>query len=171
MKKINYILSFIVISILGFVSCDTYPKYEKDFSATYPLNGEYYVKLYKTNSSTPVSSGYFKLYLYNASNDGKDSVWVDCNLKNNSTSIVKFKVKAPANVEGRSFDSGVLRNNKDVTVSFQSSKVELKDLPNHDSIYFTVNFKNSATGLDSTFVVGGHRRTGFEQGTGYGDGL
>ncbi len=44
MKPIKY-LFFLMFALVTFASCDTYGDYEQEFAPTYPLGGQYYVKV------------------------------------------------------------------------------------------------------------------------------
>jgi hypothetical protein len=164
-KKSFYLILLSVIFALS--SCDTYPDYEIEYLPTYPLNGEYFVKNYNSNMERVVN--YYKLTIYNTATAGKDSIWVDNKAGNGTGNFYKFKVKVKCDVDNRTFDQSDVADiqTEGLVVSLTNTKVFVNQWPVNDSIYMTVRYRTSL-GTDSTFIIAGHRRTGFEDGTGYG---
>jgi hypothetical protein len=161
---------------IGIISaCDTYPKYEIEYTATYPLNGEYYVRHYSNAVVMVNSVSSYKMTIYNTANAGKDSIWVDSRVANKGATFYIFKIEAKADVDNRVFDQSnavdVADNTQTVTLS--DTKIYTNTWPAHDSIYMKVKIHKVAGAVvsDTSFVIAGHRKTGFEPGTGYGQGL
>lgn len=86
MKPIKY-LFFLVFALMTFASCDTYGDYEQEFAPTYPLGGQYYVKVFDENNQEIVmhqmTSGGVTynvygtyMYLYNTADNDKDKIWI-----------------------------------------------------------------------------------------------
>lgn len=93
MKKYSLIL--IGIFALFFTSCefldglDDYKDPDVQYTATYPLNGEWYVHLDRLSGADPNSdaaadwtldpygAGYTKIFLYNTASNRSDSIWID----------------------------------------------------------------------------------------------
>jgi len=177
MNKINIIIPILIFAFVSiFVSCETYPDFEPGFSDTYPFNGEYYVRNYDLAEDTLISNSYYNLFMYNkAVNPDKNMIWIE-----SSAGIggVNFKVDNKVDFEKYSFDgdleyfvNGVL--NQKLTIS--NSKLDLKEKNKNgpDSIYYTIRIEkfDSNTGLPFdtlNYIVKGHRKTGWEEGTGYG---
>lgn len=86
MKSIKYLL-FLTFALVAFASCDTYGDYDQEFAPTYPLGGQYYVKvLDENNQEIPMhqmKSGEVTynvygtyMYLYNTAANDKDKIWI-----------------------------------------------------------------------------------------------
>ena len=82
MKPIKY-LFFMMFALVALASCDTYGDYDQEFSPTYPLGGQYYVKVYDSNNQempmhTASGSNVYGtyLYLYNTADNDKDKLWI-----------------------------------------------------------------------------------------------
>jgi len=120
--------------------------YEKKMSATYPISGDWSV-IY-TLRGTP--DGPYILSTYNTSFGGADTVWI-----NDNGNFREFTVKAKANVPNRTFEinRGIDIWHNDTTTIMNGRII------NNDSIHFLLMF---ASLPGDTFIVAGHRRTGFE---------
>ncbi len=181
MKYIKIQFIFILFITVSFYSCDLYPDWNSyvEYSDTYPLNGEYYVRDFDFNQDTLVEDWY-KIYIYNkANNSGADSVWVDNATGHPTGGSVsynyKFKIKTKADMDNLSFNcvkagtvSGSNINPVDsaVTVTITNSKVFVlsKDINDStpDSIYFEFTFYDKYGNETGKFKTYGHRKTGWE---------
>src|SRR5208283_1443464 len=103
MKKYNLIIFSILIICL--FSCrkqiDTYVPVNPGNTATYPLNGEYWVRLDSVKAISggdttwvldPYGLSYQKITLYNTATNVSDSIWVD-----DLNDLLGIKVKATCN--------------------------------------------------------------------------
>lgn len=86
MKSIKYLL-FLTFALVVFASCDTYGDYDQEFAPTYPLGGQYYVKVLDENNqeipmhrmtSEGVTYNVYGtyMYLYNTAANDKDKIWI-----------------------------------------------------------------------------------------------
>lgn len=170
-KKIFHIILIGISLILVINGCrkdiDTYKKVDPGKSSTYPLNGEYWVRLDAATiagSDTtwdvdPYGIGYAKIMISNTSTDKGDSIWVD-----DLGKIWDFKVKTACNPALRTFsvtkgvdiylnDTTTIKNGKlilDKGITKSGNKT--------DSIYMVIKWKSDAT----TYRLSGVRRTGFQ---------
>jgi membrane-bound inhibitor of C-type lysozyme len=169
-KILNIFLSGLLL-ILIINGCrkeiDTYKKVNPGQTATYPLNGEYFVMIDlatiigadTTWTIDPFGLGHNKIMLYNTASNRSDSIWVD-DLGN----IWNFKVKATCNPTARTFsiikgqdimlgDTTTIKNgqlilNKGITKSGNKT----------DSICMIIHWASDA----SIYRLSGVRRTGFQ---------
>ena len=142
--KIIKLTLIIGVIILGFTSCKK--EYEKKYSATYPISGDWYV----TYKYIGTDYGPYVLSIYNTAFGGADTVWVDDNTK-----FWNFKVKAKANVPAKTFE---INQGTDVYLNDTTTIINGRIIGN-DSIHFLVFF---ASDKPDTIIVSGHRKTGFE---------
>jgi len=180
-NKLRNIL-FIVLVLSSIAACNK--DFQVEYTATYPLNGEYFVKDYyysgegaaiKIDSvykegTTPVA--FYWLFVYNTAAATKDTVWVDgINSRPAGTSVSKFKIKAKADVANRSFSTdGKTIQTISGSVMVDNCKIILKNesgfSANHpDSIWFTYTVVKN--GITQKILTAGHRKTGYEPGTGW----
>jgi len=177
---ITYFVAFIVISL--FSMCETYPKWDRDieYSDTYPVSGEYYVRDFDFDADTLLEDWY-KIYIYNKSyNPTKDSVWIDNVTGHPSTGTDKyeysFKVKTKINKDALSFNGvklGNVRNgdvnplSEAISVTIENSFVidRSQDITDAtpDSIYFEFTYYETDGTVLKKIKTYGHRKTGWEE--------
>ena len=180
MKK----LVFFIISMIILVSaCETYPDWKEyvEYSSTYPISGEYYVRDFDSNTDTLVTDWY-KLYIYNtAYNPNGDSVWIDNKAGNPNTGFSNypyvFKIRTKADTVNLTFDiekAGSISGNRAYptsdanTVTIKNSHIwhYAKDIDDFsaqpDSIYFEMELYDSNGSLIRSLIIKGHRKTGWE---------
>jgi len=172
------ILSFVVL----LASCDMYPDWNNyvEYSDVYPVCGEYYVQDYDVDTDTVIADGeWYVLYIYNKSyNPTKDSIWIDSRLGHPagvSDYNYKYKIKCSTDTVALTFDvdrtgdvvgSNVNPLDSAIEVSISNSKIwdltETIEDPTPDSIYFELSYYDKFGNLSKSFVVKGHRKTGWE---------
>lgn len=178
MKSIFKII--LVTLVLFIVSCDLYPDWTEyvEYSDTYPISGEYYVRDFDINTDTLVTDWY-QLYIYNKSfNPTKDSIWID-NRTGHPAGVsdygYKFKIKCKADTNNLSFNveksgdivaANVNPIDSAITVTIANSQVwdmseDISD-PTPDSIYFEFTYYDKFGVEKRTLKVAGHRKTGWE---------
>ena len=148
MKKI-FSAKALLISGLLFLGISCQKDYEKEYSWSYPLSGDWTVNV----SVGEDVFGPFYIKTYNTS-FGQDSIWIDDN-----ENIWPFKAKAKANVSALNFETtdfiSYPGTNAEDTLSIRNAKVI-----NKDSIYFEVEFRSDA---GSTYIISGHRRQSYDE--------
>jgi hypothetical protein len=180
MKRISKII-IILSAISLFTSCDLYPDWKSyvEYTDTYPVNGEYYVRDFDFDTDTLVTNWY-KLYIYNkANNPTGDSIWVDNKSGHSTTGLdiyqYLFKIKAKADMNNLSFDvtrAGDVSypnvNPLDSAVSITISNSKIIDMSQDiedatpDSIYFEFTYYDKNGNALRTLKTMGHRKTGWE---------
>lgn len=169
--KLKYILLLVMFLSVGFLtSCDDDDDDELEFTATYPLSGDWTVTF-----SIETAPGQFEplvdhgeLFIYNTSANIPTEVWVD-----DHGSFWDFKVKSPADARARTFGGNELQNESyDSQVTITNGQVFVDAVRVNgilrDSIYFQVSFNDDedAEGnpdpFGTIYHVYGHRSTGFE---------
>lgn len=178
-KLLKYTTAIFLVAL--FVSCETYPDWEEsvEYSETYPISGEYYVRDFDAAGDTLLQDWY-QLYIYNKSyNPTGDSIWIDNSAGHPVGGAVdyayKFKIKAKANLVDFTFDcnkqghvSGSNANPVDsaITVTIENSKIwEMSDDitdATPDSIYFEFSYYDKYGDLVRKIKTYGHRKTGWE---------
>jgi hypothetical protein len=181
MKRISKII--IIIAVFSvFTACDLYPDWKSyvEYSETYPVSGEYYVRDFDMNTDTVVTELY-KLYIYNkANNPTGDSIWVDNRNGHPNTGIniyqFPYKIKAKADMTNLSFNvvqSGDIASptspnplDSCVSVTITNSKIwdmsqDIEDAT-PDSIYFEFTYYDKYGNVVRTLKTAGHRKTGWE---------
>lgn len=179
----NLFKIFIIVLLFSAVSsCDLYPDWEDyvEYSETYPVSGEYFVRDFDMNTNAVVTDWY-KIYIYNKSfNPTGDSVWID-NRTGHPTGGTedynyKFKIKTRADLDALSFNcvsagdvtgSNVNPLDSAITVTITNSKIfdmsdDIEDAT-PDSIYFEFTFYDKFGIETITLRTAGHRKTGWEE--------
>jgi hypothetical protein len=168
----NFILYFVVLSVI-IVSCDQEDPNIQSTNAK-ALAGEWFVT-YSIGGSD-VGGGYSTIITSNtAANLATEiliSDYVDPNAKTGN--FWSYKVKAQADPDAKSFTasesvSTALINNEDpypIKVNILNGKIipfggKSRTGVVVDSIYFEIQFEDDATPFENTFIVSGHKRTGF----------
>jgi hypothetical protein len=148
MKKIFSINKLLVLGLLFLcLSCEK-AEYDKEYSATYPISGDWTVKV---AVGTNVVSGPFFMKIYNTS-FSKDSVWVDDN-----KAFWQTKTKAKVDMKNLTFSAtNALNEYYDSQVTYSNGKVI-----GNDSIYFEVKYSDDPDNL--TYVFSGHRKLSYEE--------
>ena len=172
-KNIFFILLPSLLLMLLINGCrkeiDTIKKVNPGNSATYPLNGEYFVV---TDIATIANGdttwtpdvfgiGYQKIMLYNTASNRSDSIWID-----DLTNTWSYKVRISCNPDQKTFhvnDGTELYNGDNTTITngklilnMGKSKAGNKT----DSIYMLIQWASDPTNL---YRVSGVRRTGFQE--------
>ncbi len=166
--KISKIFLLLLVAAIAFSACETLPKQEVTYSPTFPVSGEYLVRVNyasKLNGADSVaaSASIFAMRTYNTSSNTKDTVWVKLGA---SSAAYKFGLlgKSSCNPTAATF-SVAGGNNLVYSKSFTilegkvllgKAKVPSKSVC--DSIYVRFTTANDPTKI---YVVKGHRRTGF----------
>lgn len=179
MKKFSILFILSVFSVL--TACDLFPDWKSyvEYSDTYPVSGNYYVRDFDFDTDTVVTKWY-NLYIYNKSyNPTKDSIWIDNRIGHSTTGAdiydFLFKIKTKADLSNLSFDctlaGDVSGNNVNpldsaVTVTVSNSKVfdmsdDIEDAT-PDSIYFEFTYYDKFGNVVRTLKTAGHRKTGWE---------
>ena len=178
MKNIFKIL--LIFTLFSAVtSCDLYPDWESyvEYSETYPVSGEYYVRDFYANDSV---SDWYKIYIYNKSyNPTGDSVWID-NITGHPTGGTddypyKFKIKTRADLDNLSFNceragnvTGSNTNPLDSAVTITITNSIIYDMSEDisdatpDSIYFEFTYFDKFGVPTISLQTAGHRKTGWE---------
>ncbi|WP_266202894.1 lipid-binding protein [Pontibacter kalidii] len=169
--KLKYTLLLTLFLSLGaFTSCDDDDDEDIEYTATYPISGDWVVTL-----NLETAPGQFEpliepteVLIYNTSANIPTEVWVD-----DEGHIWGFKVKTPINIDNLTFGGENLENmyyNSQVTITDGQvflNAVEVNNLM-RDSIYFKVSFSDDTDAegnpdpFGTTYHVYGHRKTGFE---------
>ena len=166
------ILSFSIIFFLAILSsCETYKKYEPEYSPAYPMSGNYYVKDYQPGALNfnDAQTGYYEMFIYGASFEPEKNIWVNTQVRLAGTS---FRVKTEYNSENFTFNAGMLPHSPtsvnppdSVTkyVTFEETQLIQKEWPEPDSIILKVTIYDGNQDLDTVFFTLGHRVTGQEE--------
>jgi len=148
MKKIFFTNKLLVLALLFICfSCEK-AVYDKEYSSTYPISGDWTVKV---TVGTDVVGGPFFMKIYNTSLS-KDSVWIDDN-----KAFWQTKTKAKVDMKGLTFSATDAQNEYyDSMVTYANGK-----LIGNDSIYFEVKYSDDTDNL--TYVFSGHRKLSYEE--------
>lgn len=164
-----------------FSACDLYPNWNSyvEYSDTYPISGEYYVRDFDINNDTIVEDWY-KLYIYNkANNPTGDSIWIDNFSGHPSTGAetydYRYKIKTKADLQNLSFNcikagnvTGLNTNPIDSAISVTITNSKIFDMSTDitdatpDSIYFEFIYYDESGNVIAKFKTAGHRKTGWE---------
>ncbi len=156
MKKILILLTGLII--LSYYGCQKYDKPDVKYTATFPLNGEWWATLRDINGNVLVD--YKKLETYNTAANTPDSIWVT-DLGN----LWNFQVKIACNVPKKTFGQvdSVPNVSYPINVKIIDGIVVLKGGLTKggnvsDSIYMKIGFTDDP---GTTYIISGVRRTGF----------
>ena len=175
--KLKYTLLLTLFLSLGvFTACDDDDDDDIDYTATYPISGDWTVTY-----SVETAPGQFEpivedaeLLLYNTAANTATEVWVD-----DHENFWNFKIKATPDMNSLTFQaqnavSVALQENEegelepyDIEVNITDGQVFLDAVTingiQRDSIYFRVSFEDDVPAPFGTiYHVYGHRSTGFE---------
>ena len=162
MKQINKLL-VILLALVTFSSCETYGDYEIEYTAIYPLCGEWVVNV--TGEDGGVLAEGVTCNTYNATDDATDKMWIKMSVATNDWGV---RGKIHCDVTSKSFDGDGIANllhaddgiNSTVTFNI-SGKVIVDGYTTQantkvDAIEFTL------TQNGKSMTVKGFRKTGWE---------
>jgi hypothetical protein len=154
----------LLLAIIGLAACEKEDPEIKN-TATYPVSGEWWVTYQVRNTEgqlEDVGGGYYPLLTFNTASNTADSIWVS-----DAGSFWDYQVKADLDLPNMAFSV-----NEGQNISYES-KVRLangKVLMGQgrstsgvvtDSLYLEVAFDDDTEPFSTTYIVSGHRRTGF----------
>ena len=162
MKQINKLL-VILLALVTFSSCETYGDYEIEYTAIYPLCGEWVVNV--TGEDGGVLAAGVTCNTYNTTDDATDKMWIKMSVATNDWGV---RGKIHCDVASKSFDGDGIANllhaddgiNSTVTFNI-SGKVIVDGYTTQantkvDAIEFTL------TQNGKSMTVKGFRKTGWE---------
>ena len=162
MKQINKLL-VILLALVTFSSCETYGDYEIEYTAIYPLCGEWVVNV--TGEDGGVLAEGVTCNTYNTPDDATDKMWIKMSVATNDWGV---RGKIHCDVASKSFDGDGIANllhaddgiNSTVTFNI-SGKVIVDGYTTQantkvDAIEFTL------TQNGKSMTVKGFRKTGWE---------
>ena len=162
MKQINKLL-VILLALVTFSSCETYGDYEIEYTAIYPLCGEWVVN--GTGEDCGVLAEGVTCNTYNTTDDATDKMWIKMSVATNDWGV---RGKIHCDVTSKSFDGDGIANllhaddgiNSTVTFNI-SGKVIVDGYTTQantkvDAIEFTL------TQNGKSMTVKGFRKTGWE---------
>ena len=162
MKQINKLL-VILLALVTFSSCETYGDYEIEYTAIYPLCGEWVVNV--TGEDRGVLAEGVTCNTYNTTDDATDKMWIKMSVATNDWGV---RGKIHCDVTSKSFDGDGIANllhaddgiNSTVTFNI-SGKVIVDGYTTQantkvDAIEFTL------TQNGKSMTVKGFRKTGWE---------
>ena len=162
MKQINKLL-VILLALVTFSSCETYGDYEIEYTAIYPLCGEWVVNV--TGEDGVVLAEGVTCNTYNTTDDATDKMWIKMSVATNDWGV---RGKIHCDVASKSFDGDGIANllhaddgiNSTVTFNI-SGKVIVDGYTTQantkvDAIEFTL------TQNGKSMTVKGFRKTGWE---------
>lgn len=168
--KLNRILLLIAV-VFAFSACETMDDPEQTFSSTYPISGQWWVKLDVETGPNEWSEvvGYSKLLTFNTASNSMDTIWIsDLDPSNGfAASLWDFQVKCPIDLTDNSFgmqDSAInIVEDYNIKIKVYDGFVSLGDATSisgveTDSINFKIVFEDDP---GSVYRISGHRRTGF----------
>ncbi|WP_439879592.1 lipid-binding protein [Pontibacter sp. MBLB2868] len=172
--KLRFTYIFVMLISLGLLSACEKDAPEVEYTATYPVSGEWYVRysVETAPGNLEVVKDYTKLMTTNTAANTSSELLVTDQLSADAAGAYKtFKVKATVDVENLAFSASNSNNLATVKKVAKTNKVTILDgkvIKNGvtaasgvttDSIYFKLQFSDDATG--TTYHVAGYRRTGF----------
>lgn len=168
--KSNIFKISMIVTLMFFMACDTYKKYEPEYSPAYPLAGNYYVKDYIPGALdfNDAETGYYEMFIYGASFEPEKNIWVNTQVRQSSTS---YRVKTTYNIDNLSFNNTMLPHSPSGVnppetpvkyITFEETKLIQKEWPQADSIIMKVTKYDENQNVDTVFYTLGHRVTGQE---------
>jgi len=152
---------------MGLTSCETYQDYEVEYSPSYPVSGNYFVKNYVVDSLNfaDAKSDYYEMYIYSASFDADKYVWVNTQT---TLSALSYVVKTTYDAQSAVFDGTMLPHSPKATppetplkyVTLEQTKIIRNTWPAPDSIILKISIFDENQVLDTVFYSLGHRTTG-----------
>ena len=104
MKQINKLL-VILLALVTFSSCETYGDYEIEYTAIYPLCGEWVVNV--TGEDGGVLAEGVTCNTYNTTDDATDKMWIKMSVATNDWGV---RGKIHCDVTSKSFDGDGIAN-------------------------------------------------------------
>jgi len=163
--KISKIFLLLLVGILAFSACETLPKQEVLYSPTFPVSGEYLVRVTNAADGTQPYPAIFAFRAFNTSYNTKDTVWVKLGA---ATASYTFGLLGKALCVPTTAMFNITNGTNTIyplTPSFTilEGKVLLGQakVPSGtpcDSVYMKFQ---TARDPGKTFILKGHRRTGF----------
>ncbi len=155
------------------IGCEGYPKFETEYSESYPICGHYWVKNYNidnTNFDAAVSS-YYELFIYSSSLEPEKYVWLN---SQTAMETFSFRVITEYNIESLTFNGNLLPHSPtsinppdSVTkyITIEESMIEQKNWDEGllDSIKFKLTIYDGNQDVSETYYVLGHRASGQEE--------
>ena len=163
--KINYWHILLLFLGLGLTTACEKDDPEIQNTATYPVSGEWWVTYQVRNAEgqlEDVGGGYYPLLTYNTASNRPDSIWVS-----DANSFWEYQVKAGLDLPNRAFAINEGQNVAyDSKVRIANGKVLMGQGRSTsgvvtDSLYLEVAFDDDEEPYGTTYIVSGHRRTGF----------
>ena len=166
--KISNICLLLLVGMLAFSACETLPNQEVSYSPTFPVSGEYLVRVTNEADGVQPSPVVFTLRTFNTSYNTKDTVWIklQSTVKGVPYTVWGLYGKASCNTTAAMFN--VTAGNNTVyplTPSFTIlegkvllGKAKVPSGTPCDSVYMKYQTANDP---GKTFIAKGHRRTGF----------
>ena len=146
MKQINKLL-VILLALVTFSSCETYGDYEIEYTAIYPLCGEWVVNV--TGEDGGVLAEGVTCNTYNTTDDATDKMWIKMSVATNDWGV---RGKIHCDVTSKSFDGDGIANLLHADDGINSTVTNTKV----DAIEFTL------TQNGKSMTVKGFRKTGWE---------
>jgi hypothetical protein len=173
--KNKVIIGLLALLMAGSTSCRKLYEWnqpkdpEIEYSAVWPLSGEWYVTYTFDDGTGNIGDhygvGYTTLLTYNTANEDKDLFWIS-----DVGNFWIFTIKSPCNVPARTFAGTDLVSTADYSGSLYDIKVQISNgkviedggLSTSgvvcDSIYFEIEFEDDP---GTIYYCSGVRRTGF----------
>jgi len=172
MKNITKILTvFALLVILD--GCETYNDYEIEYTAVYPLSGEWYVTFTDISVTPNVTTGLMMISTYNTTENSNNQMWIRSTSTSTSAAYTgRFRGKINCDVENLSFEGDQVSNayyttSPIPTFNISGGKVEPDAYTTAsggkaDKITFQMTDTRKP---GKTFTVSGFRRTGWVEDT------
>ncbi|MEG1544194.1 MAG: lipid-binding protein [Tannerellaceae bacterium] len=166
MKQIYKLLT-VLLAVITFSSCETYGDYDTEYTAIYPLCGEWVVNV--TNASGKELSAGITCSTYNTTDNATDKMWIKMGKAANQWGV---RGKLNCNVGAASFEGNNVANlldaadgvNSSSTFTVSGGKVIIGGFTTQagtkaDAVEFTMT---SSKYPGETLTVKGFRKTGWE---------
>lgn len=153
MKKINYI----VLAVLAIITFSCEQTYDKEYSANYPLIGDWSVMVFDGAHKT----GPYEIKSYNTSSS-KDSIWFDdygtgVAAASEYGNFWTMKYKVAIDLATKTFNTANSINaipDYDIAIKVSEGKIV-----GNDSIYFKIEFGDDP---GTVYEISGHRANKFD---------
>ena len=157
MKQINKLL-VILLALVTFSSCETYGDYEIEYTAIYPLCGEWVVNVTGEDGGVTCNA-------YNTTDDATDKMWIKMSVATNDWGV---RGKIHCDVTSKSFDGDGIANllhaddGINSTVTFNISGKVIVDGYTTQANTKVDALEFSLTQNGKSMTVKGFRKTGWE---------
>ena len=168
--KFSNIFLLLLVGMLAFSACETMPDQEVSYSPTFPVSGEYLVRVTNEADGVQPSPAVFYFRAFNTTYNTKDTVWVKLQAKVSGTPYTNWGLlgKALCNPTAATFNVTAGKNTVyPLTPSFTIlegrvllGKAKVPSGTPCDSVYMKFQ---TAKDPGKTFIAKGHRRTGFSE--------